>query len=71
MGLAAASILPSVAAVMFQAAFDAGTVWLWIVSTSWTSSISLQLCNGLQEARGARDGAAQGRSQSPEAVVPP
>ena len=29
--LVAASILPSVAAVMFQAAFDAGTVWLWIV----------------------------------------
>ena len=29
--LVAASILPSVAAAMFQAAFDAGTVWLWIV----------------------------------------
>ena len=32
--LVTASILPSVAAVMFQAAFAAGTVWLWIVSTS-------------------------------------
>ena len=29
--LVAASILPSMAAAMFQAAFDAGTVWLWIV----------------------------------------
>ena len=37
--LVAASILPSVAAVMFEAAFDAGTVCLWIVSTSYTSSL--------------------------------
>ena len=29
--LVAASILPSVTAVMFQAAFDAGAVWLWII----------------------------------------
>jgi len=29
--LVATSILPSVAAVMVQAAFDPGTVWLWIV----------------------------------------
>ena len=29
------------------------------------------LCNGLQEARSARDGAMQGRSQLFEAAVPP